>query len=59
MDLFLFLHPDAKMGAAHNHSAPYAVATNDFLISWVWKEILEGERAADSQAKYSRRPFHA
>ena len=58
MDLFFFLHPDAKMGAASKHSAPYAAATNDFLISWVQQEILESVRAADSQAQRSRRPFH-
>lgn len=46
-----------RWGAASNHSAPYALATNDFLISLVWQEILEGVRAAASQAQALTDPF--
>lgn len=42
-----------RWGTASNHSAPYAVATNDFLISLVWEETLESARAADSQAQHT------
>lgn len=39
MALLLLLHPDTKTGAASasNHSAPHAVAPDDFLISLVGK----------------------
>lgn len=59
MALFLILHPDAKIRAASNHSASYAAAANDILISLVLQEILESVRAADPQAQCTHCPFHA